>query len=132
LTSPSVPSASEGPLRLTVLHHQPDAEPVAVTILQPLQSASPKNTRFAHAPRLYLTPQSFLTGLVEQYLFAELHEILYSSLMAENQRRMQNMDSAVRRLEKTSAELLRKRNSLRQEEITEEIEIIMLSVGALE
>jgi F-type H+-transporting ATPase subunit gamma len=52
--------------------------------------------------------------------------------MAENQRRMQNMDSAVRRLEKTSAELLRKRNSLRQEEITEEIEIIMLSVGALE
>jgi F-type H+-transporting ATPase subunit gamma len=44
---------------------------------------------------------------------------------------MQHMDTAVRRLEKTSAELVRNRNSLRQEEITEEIEVIMLSVEAL-
>ena len=51
--------------------------------------------------------------------------------MAENQLRMQHMDSAVRRLEKTSAELVHKRNILRQEEITEEIEVIMLSVEAL-
>jgi F-type H+-transporting ATPase subunit gamma len=73
-----------------------------------------------------------LTGLTEQYLFAALHELLYSSLMAENQRRMQHMDAAVRRLERTSADLLRRRNILRQEEITEEIEVIMLSVEALE
>jgi F-type H+-transporting ATPase subunit gamma len=73
-----------------------------------------------------------LTGLIEQYLFAALHELLYSSLMAENQRRMQQMDAAVRRLEKNSADLLRKRNISRQEEITEEIEVIMLSVEALE
>jgi F-type H+-transporting ATPase subunit gamma len=72
-----------------------------------------------------------LTGLAEQYLFAALHEMLYSSLMAENQRRMQHMDSAVQRLERTSTELSLKRNILRQEEITEEIEIIMLSVEAL-
>jgi F-type H+-transporting ATPase subunit gamma len=42
------------------------------------------------------------------------------------------MDTAVRRLEKTSAELVRRNNTLRQEEITEEIEVIMLSVEALE
>jgi F-type H+-transporting ATPase subunit gamma len=72
-----------------------------------------------------------VTGLAEQYLFAALHELLYSSLMAENQRRMQHIDSAVRRLERTSAELWQKRNILRQEEITEEIEVIMLSVEAL-
>jgi F0F1-type ATP synthase gamma subunit len=42
------------------------------------------------------------------------------------------MDAAVRRLERTSAELLRRCNTLRQEEITEEIEVIMLSVKALE
>jgi F-type H+-transporting ATPase subunit gamma len=44
---------------------------------------------------------------------------------------MQHMDAAVRRLEKISRELVRKRNTLRQEEITEEIEVIMLSVEAL-
>lgn len=131
LTGSSIPGSSEGPMRLTVLHHQPEEEGVAVTDLRPLQPASLKSKPYSHAPLVYLQPRLFLTGLVEQYLFAALHELLYSSLMAENQRRMQHMDSAVRRLEKTSAELLRKRNILRQEEITEEIEIIMLSVGAL-
>jgi F-type H+-transporting ATPase subunit gamma len=87
--------------------------------------------RYTHAPLLYLPPQGLLTGLVEEYLFAALYGLLYSSLMAESQRRMQHMDTAVRRLEKTSAELVRNRNSLRQEEITEEIEVIMLSVEAL-
>ena len=65
------------------------------------------------------------------YLFAALQELLYGSLLAENRLRMQHMDSAVRRLEQTSEELVLRRNVLRQEEITEEIEIIMLSVGAL-
>jgi hypothetical protein len=35
------------------------------------------------------------------------------------------MDGAVRRLEQTSSELLRRCNILRQEEITEEMEVIM-------
>jgi F-type H+-transporting ATPase subunit gamma len=131
LTGGKLPGASDRPLCLTVLHHQPEREPVAVTVLQPLQHASRKSKPYAHAPLLYIQPQFFLTGLVEQYLFAALHELLYSSLMAENQRRMQHMDSAVRRLEKTSAQLVRRRNTLRQEEITEEIEVIMLSVKAL-
>ena len=132
LTGPSARGAPDEPLRLTVLHHQPEDEHVAITDLQPLPSASLKSKPYSHAPLLYLQPRLFLTGLVEQYLFAALHELLYSSLMAENQRRMQRMDSAVRRLEKTSAELMRKRNILRQEEITEEIEVIMLSVEVLE
>lgn len=123
--------ASDAPLRLTVLHHQPGQGPVAVTLLQPWQPRPLQGKRHSHAPLLYLQPQLFLTGLVEQYLFAELHELLYSSLLAENQRRMQHMDAAVRRLEETCAELVRTRNILRQEEITEEIEVIMLSVEAL-
>jgi len=41
---------------------------------------------------------------------------------------MQHMDSAVRLLERTTMELWRRRNILRQEEITEEIEVITLSV----
>jgi F-type H+-transporting ATPase subunit gamma len=132
LTGPSASGASAGPLGLTVLHHQPEEDQVAVTVLQPLQPTSAKSNSYPHAPLLYLQPQSFLSGLIEQYLFAALHELLYSSLMAENQRRMQQMELAARRLEKTYAELMRKRNVLRQEEITEEIEVIMLSVKVLE
>jgi F-type H+-transporting ATPase subunit gamma len=114
-----------------VLHHQPGQEQVAVTLLQPLQPRPLQGKRYSHAPLLYLDPQLFLAGLIEQYLFAGLHELLYSSLLAENQRRMQHMDSAVRRLDETCTELVRTRNILRQEEITEEIELIMLSVEAL-
>ena len=51
--------------------------------------------------------------------------------MAENQRRMQHMDHAMRSIEQDSAELRQKRNMLRQEEIIEEIEVIMLSLEAL-
>jgi F-type H+-transporting ATPase subunit gamma len=131
LTQSSLPGALDEPLRLTVLHHRPEVEHVALTVLQPLEPALQKKTHYSDPPLLYLQPQSFLTGLAEQYLFAVLHELLYNSLMAENQRRMQHMDAAVRRLERTSADLLRRRNTLRQEEITEEIEVIMLSVEAL-
>ncbi len=59
-----------------------------------------------------------------------LQELLYRSLMAENQRRMQHMDSAIRLIDRTAKDLWRRRNILRQEEITEEIEVIMLSAAA--
>jgi F-type H+-transporting ATPase subunit gamma len=131
LTGLGAPGPARVPLRLTIFHHDAAEEKVKVSDLHPFQKPESTSSRFAHAPLLYLPPQEFLTGLAEQYLFAALHELLFSSLMAENQRRIQHMDSAVRRLERTSAELWQKRNILRQEEITEEIEVIMLSVEAL-
>jgi F-type H+-transporting ATPase subunit gamma len=132
LTGLSVAGAARASLSLTVFHHNAAEESVKVSDLRPFQKPQAGIARFAHPPMLYLKPQVFLTGLAEHYLFAALHELLYSSLMAENQRRMQHMDAAVRRLERTSADLLRRRNILRQEEITEDIEVIMLSVKALE
>jgi F-type H+-transporting ATPase subunit gamma len=132
ITTLNAPSNAGSPLRLTVFHHDPAGESVKISDLRPFQKREQKNIRFVHAPLLYLQPQVFATGLAEQYLFAALHALLYSSLMAENQRRIQHMDAAVRRLERTAAELWQKRNILRQEEITEEIEVIMLSVQALE
>jgi F-type H+-transporting ATPase subunit gamma len=131
LGSPNVAVDPTVPIRLTVFHHESVAEDVNVTVLQPFQQPEPETKRFAFAPELNLAPQEFLAGLGEQYLFALLHGLLYDSLMAENQRRMQHMDSAVRQLERRSEEFLLKRNALRQEEITEEIEVIMLSVDAL-
>jgi len=94
------------PLRLTVLHHASEAEGVTVSVLRPFKKPKSDKTRFAYSPMLNLDPQSFLRGLVEMYLFAALQELLYGSLLAENQRRMQHMDSAVRRLERTSEELV--------------------------
>ena len=117
-------------LRLTVVHHSEIAG-VQTSVLQPFKKSRPAKGRFAYPPMLNLDPRAFLKGLIEIYLVAALQELLYTSLLAENQRRMQHMDSAVRRLEQTTADLLLKRNALRQEEITEEIEIIMLSVSSL-
>ena len=119
------------PLRVTVFHHRADEDTVSVSVLGPVKQRWAGQMRFSHAPLLNLDPRVLITGLVQQHLFAMLHELLYNSLMAENQRRMQHMDSAVQRLERTSADLLLRRNTLRQEEITEEIEIIMLSIEAL-
>jgi F-type H+-transporting ATPase subunit gamma len=116
------------PLRLTVFHHQAGDEGIARSVLQPFRQAAAAKPGFAYEPLLNLEPPRLLTGLAEHYLFAALHGLFYGSLMAENQRRMQHMDYAVRRIEQQSTELLRKCNSLRQEEITEEIEVIMLSV----
>jgi F-type H+-transporting ATPase subunit gamma len=124
------PHARTRPLRVTVFHHAAQGEDVKVSVLQPFHQPGVKRRPFSYPPRLYLDPLAFANGLVEQYLFARLHELHYSSLMVENQMRVQHMDSAVQRLERKSAELLRRRNILRQEEITQEIEVIMLSAGA--
>ena len=119
------------PLRIIVFHHQAQGEDVRASVLQPFSQPAASPRRFTYPPRLYLDPVAFANGMVEQYLFARLHELLFTSLMVENQIRVQHMDSAVQRLERKSAYLLRRRNTLRQEEITEEIEVIMLSAGML-
>lgn len=116
--------------RVTVFHHEPEEPQVRVTRLDPFSQWAPATPRFGYPPLLNLEPRLFLTRIAEHYLFAALHELFYSSLMAENQQRMQHMDYAVRRIDQRSQELGLIRNSLRQEEITEEIEVIMLSVEA--
>lgn len=119
------------PLRITVFHHRAEKDDVSISVLRPFrEGAGGKN--FAYPPLLNVAPQALLAGLIEEYLSAMLYELLYSSLMAENQRRIEHMDSAVRRLDKAVTDLLLRRNSMRQEEITEEIEIILLSIEALD
>ncbi len=81
-------------------------------------------------PLLNLEPQRFLLGLIDQYLYAALHALLYQSLEAENERRIRHLDGSVRHLEERAAGLQRRIRALRQEEIIEEIEVILLnSVG---
>ncbi len=116
-----------GPFPLIALYHTPDAqEPLIKPLLPPFQQRLHTPRPLPYPPLLNLPPKAFFAGLVEQYLFAVIHKIAYVSLMAENQRRVLHLDGAVRHLDEQSAALVRRSNALRQEEIIEEIEVILL------
>ena len=70
--------------------------------------------------------------LTEHYLFATLHAMLYTSLMAENLNRVSHLENAVNHLDDKSDELARRCSAMRQEEIIEEIEVILLSSGSID
>ena len=71
--------------------------------------------------------ESPIGGLTEHYLFTLIHWLLYTSLVAENRQRVAHLDSAIRHLDNRSLQLTHLNNVLRQEEIIEEIEVILLS-----
>jgi len=120
--------ARTGPFALTALHHDINQTDVRVReVLPPFEHLQRRWPKRAYPPRLQLPPEVFRTELTDHYLFAVLNEIFYTSLMAESTRRVQHLDGALDRLDRQAADLSRRRNQLRQEEITEEIEIIMLS-----
>lgn len=120
------PTAGKG---LKALYHDEDGA-VSVRPLLPMPSPPPV-PQHPDPPLLNLPTAAFFDTLVEHYLFAALHQLFYSSLMAENRRRLQHMEHAIEQMERTIAASRLKYNALRQEEITEEIEIIMLSADAL-
>lgn len=99
----------------------------AVIVRRPFREFGRPRTAYSHPPLLTMPPDKVATRLLDQYLFAVLHEIFYTSLMAENRSRFQHMDQALQRLEKETEGLTRKYHVLRQEEITQEIAVIMLS-----
>lgn len=122
----------EGSLALRALYHEPEREGVASRdLLPPFTVPVTAIADFRNPPQLNLEPAEFLLELVDLYLFSALHEMLYVSLMEENQQRMQHLEGAVRYLDENLEALRRRGNQLRQEEITEEIEVILLSAGNL-
>lgn len=78
-------------------------------------------------PVLNLAPADLLVDLTDHYLFAALHEMLYAALMSENRRRVAHLEGAVRHLDDRAERLEHEHNALRQEEIIEEIEVILLN-----
>ena len=123
--------AANAPLKLSAMYHCDETRQVRIRQLLPLSELPAGKPASPYPPRLYLTPPVFYTKLTDHYLNAVLYEIFYSSLMVENRRRLEHMDSAIRRLEKDQGALRLKYNGLRQEEIIEEIEILLLSAEAL-
>ena len=121
-----------GPFRLTVISHAIDSgQPQAVSILPPFQQDVPVPTS-GYAPQLNLSPEAFFADMLDQYLFAVLYALVYAALMTESRRRMQHLEGAISRLDEQVSALTQRRNVLRQEEITEEIEVILLSAKAVQ
>jgi F-type H+-transporting ATPase subunit gamma len=118
---------SARPLMITVVSHAVETDGAASQTLRPFEVSSGKTARFADPPLLNMPPPVFLAELIDLYLFSLLHKIFYGALLAENRARVSHLEGAIQRLEKEMSELELKRNVLRQEEITEEIELLMLS-----
>jgi F-type H+-transporting ATPase subunit gamma len=122
-------SREHGAVELTAVYHDVETDTVrSVSVLPPFRERKPVA---AHGcpPRLNLAPERFFTDLVDQYLLAALNGMFYTSLMAEQQNRIRHLEAAMKRLEEQATEISLRRNTLRQEEITEEIEVILLGVA---
>jgi F-type H+-transporting ATPase subunit gamma len=120
-----------GLLNLYALYHGDERQLISRQLLPPFQNLLHQQQQEPHAPELNLEPGKFLLELSYHYLFVVLFEILYTSLMAESRRRVVHLEGAVQHMDEQSEELHRQSNTLRQEEIIEEIEVILLSAVSL-
>ena len=116
---------------VSVLYHCDATGAIRLRRLLPLRDLPPVSARRGYPPDLNLSAADFLASLTRHYLHAALNEVLYSSLLAENRQRHVHMDSALNKLNEDSDRLRLAYNAQRQEDITEEIEVILLSAGML-
>jgi F-type H+-transporting ATPase subunit gamma len=120
-----------GLLTVYCLYHGDEDGIITRKLLPYFQGLLHRPPCFPHPPVLNQSPKEFLVELTDHYLFAALHEMLYTSLMAENHHRVVHVEGAVKHLDDESGALTRQCNILRQEEIIEEIEVILLSAASL-
>ena len=111
----------------TLYHHTETGLLTCSQLLPPFKHLSGAAVSHATPPVLNLVPDRLFSVLVDHYLFTTLHEIAYMSLMAENYSRIQHMTGAMHRLDERVTDVMRKYHIQRQEEITEEIEVILLN-----
>jgi F-type H+-transporting ATPase subunit gamma len=123
-------TARHGPMQLTIVHHYYDGHTQDIRRHQPFRHLATTETRHAYPPLLNVAPEVFFPQLLDHYLFAVLHGILYASLAAEHQQRLQHLQGAIEHIDRQCAVLAQRYNNLRQELITEEIELIVLSAEA--
>jgi F-type H+-transporting ATPase subunit gamma len=113
-------------LALSVIYHESN-QIMQKQLLPSFANLGQQTLHYGNPPILNLEPNHFFSELIDHYLFAILYEIFYISLIAENHRRLQHLDAAVQHLDEDTASLHRKSQVYRQEEITEEIEVILLN-----
>lgn len=115
---------AEGTGILRILYHDDQLGRIETRRLLPPELSSDR--RWSNPPLLQLSPMQFLEQFLRHYLYLGLNEFFVISLLAESQFRVQHLEGAVQRLDETLEELAMHARSLRQEEITEEIEMILL------
>lgn len=112
----------------TLVYHDSSGTQSQVAVVCPFDSKHEKNHDHGRSPPLLnLPPSELYPQLIEQYLFSVLYKAFYLSFLAENRQRLRHMDGALNALERDWNQMRRQSNTLRQEEITEELEVIMLS-----
>ena len=122
-------NARHGASQLSIVHQQYDGHTIEVRRRRPFHDFSAEAAQSGYPPLLNVPPQHFFPELIDHYLFAVLHSIFYGSLAAEHQLRLQHLQGAIDHIDRQSADLTQRYNTLRQELITEEIEMILLSAG---
>ena len=116
---------------VAIFHRDADNSVCSRMLLPPFAQLPAAESAPGYPPLLNLTPQQFFSALIDRYLFAALNEILYTSLLLESNSRVQHLAGAVKHLEDKSVALQQRSRTMRQEEITEEIEVILLSAEEL-
>jgi len=114
-------------LHVTVLFHD-QAGPIEKVIAPlPVPRERPgRQTVKGYPPYLTLEPRVFLAGLMEQAMLLGLREVFAFSLAAENRRRLEHMNNALRRLDERTVALERQLRKSRQEDIIQEIETLLI------
>lgn len=86
-----------------------------------------KKSTFSYAPLLNVSPELLFPKLLHYHLFTLLHHVFYQSFLSENQLRFQHMENAISQLDKKIDNLSHQFNEGLKEDITEEIELLVLS-----
>jgi F-type H+-transporting ATPase subunit gamma len=104
------------------------SEGIETTAILPF--APPPGGTGSVPPELNLAPRHFVHDFIDQYTDAALHSVFATSLLNENRARRSRMAVALDRLDESISTLRRRVHRLRQEEITQEVETILLNVQA--
>jgi len=113
-------------LAVSVLSNDSDG-PAAAPILP---FVWPRSEKSAPAPSLLLAPAVFVRHFTDYYVDAKIHDAFATSLLAENRARLQHITAAQGRLDERLGDLRRRLRRLRREEITEEVETILVAAEA--
>lgn len=110
-----------------MFHHADNGQVICNLLIPPFRDFEEQKESSGVAPLLNMEPGDFFITLVDEYLYTALHEVAYMSLLSENYQRIQHMTVALQRLNERTNELRRHYHIHRQEEITEELEVILLN-----
>lgn len=124
-------AGERGLLSVSVFAHRDGEDGVGARFILPAPAPGGAAPGHPYPPLLNVPPPTFFAQLARHYLWAQMHDVFYGSLMAENRSRLRHLEGALQRMDEKAGDLQRRCNELRQEEITEEIEVIMLSNAAL-